>query len=85
MDVRVAATVHVAGREHDVSARTSDARDEVIGAALRLVATEWNNGRQTAAHSMDLDWAQDTLDDALQAYSDAVIDELVEQGRLLRP
>ncbi|MGI8331336.1 hypothetical protein ACRYCC_15335 [Actinomadura scrupuli] len=37
-------------------------------AALRLAYTEWNNGRETAGDSMDLDYAQDLLDDALNAY-----------------
>jgi hypothetical protein len=55
-----------------VSSRIEDARHEVIAASLNLAATEWGNGRQTAAHSMDLDYASDRLDNALRAYVEAV-------------
>lgn len=37
-------------------------------AALCLAYTEWNNGRETASDSMDLDNAQDLLDEAFNDY-----------------
>ena len=49
-------------------------RHDVIAAALRLAATEWGNGRLTASDSMDLDFAQDRLDEALAAYVKAAND-----------
>lgn len=45
-----------------------DTRSQVVRAALNLAAVEWDNGRQTAEHSMHLDMAHDQLDEALAAY-----------------
>jgi hypothetical protein len=46
----------------------SDRRDDVIKAALNLAATTWDNGRETASASMDLDFAHDRLNEVLKAY-----------------
>lgn len=51
--------------------KIADARDGVVKAALNFAATEWNNGRETASDSMDLDFAQDQLDGALTQYVSA--------------
>lgn len=48
--------------------KVADARDLVIKASLTLAASEWSNGRETPGDSMDLDFAQDQLDDALKQY-----------------
>jgi hypothetical protein len=53
---------------------TSRARDEarqrVLGAALRLAAArEVSGGRQTAGDSHDLDHAEDMFDDALSEFA----------------
>lgn len=44
------------------------ARHNVIKAALRLAASDWGNGRETAYDSMDLDHAHDRFDEALARY-----------------
>ncbi|KAB2347317.1 hypothetical protein [Actinomadura rudentiformis] len=46
------------------------ARQQIIRAALRLAATEWGNGRESAGASMDLDFAHDQFDEALARYVD---------------
>lgn len=56
-------------REQIAAAALQQARDQVIGAALYLSATEWGNGLQLSADSSaDLDNAHERLDDALKAY-----------------
>lgn len=51
--------------------RLDTARHAVIKACLNLAAVEWGNGRETASGSMDLDFACDQLDEALDEYAQA--------------
>lgn len=60
--------------------RPDSTRSAVIAAALRLAASDWGNGRQTAAHSADLDMCEDLLDEALRAYVAAVADAAGQSG-----
>lgn len=55
-----------------------EARGAVVAAVLQWVAAGWENGRETSESSMELDFRDDQLDDALYAYAvQAVSDEHV--------